>query len=736
MGKFRPPENFDKIRTFKDGTELWAGANDWESGWTSAAVFPKGANGRDGAVPLRWTDVSHAGCPGCKGSLNEPHRKAGRVCYDWGQKQVEAWARGEGTKREKAADAKLSTREAPMEGTPAHDKVLEDARSYHEKFGAKYGLPAFNPKPSTITLDKEKGRLTGAAFDKMKHDPDHPEVKAAYDALKREIADQYDHLVSRGVKFSRWTKEGQPYKDSKEMRADAVNNRHLHYFPTEGGFGSTEAKPDDPGRTHPLNEDAPGHPPGTKYNDLFRAVHDYYGHAVHGHQFGPQGEVRAWHEHARMLSPLARKALTTETHGQNSWVNFGPHNPQALKPTERPFADQKANILSDHETLKPETPEKLSARGGAGEGELHQLIRAAHAARGDRTSLGALGDHIQENNRPGGRILSAASEHDPVRDEDDARVRHIDAVADGVSYQHQPGVWGGTHVFGLRQPDAPSGTGNLYVGHTLGVGALHTRASVAPAVRVKSKRHLADLLGDHHPDEAESVHRQIQRTGVGRELYSKLPDDHTNREAGPDAKLARVTATQPGLARAVGSQGSSQHDKRLELARRIFRAGGVKARVLQVLAHTEAGDRPAVAAVAHAANPVHAAYVAANVGMVTQEPGLVLFAPDSSGSDRLHVWDSPHPISHVAKVLRAAGLTSFATHEHKGGTRAFAVNPPGDPAVHARAVDATKHFATRGRADRIGTGEGGTARTTAEQRNARKGYRDTIAAGEQAAGGE
>ena len=151
--------------------------------------------------------------------------------------------------------------------------------------------------------------------------------------------EQYEHATAHGFKFEPWTQPGQPYKDSKEMSADVAANKHLWYFPTDSGFGS-----DDRFKDHPLYEDVPG-AHGVKYNDLFRAVHDLYAHAMHGHQFGPTGELRAWTEHARMFSPLARKALTTETHGQNSWVNFGPHEPWKLPVTERPYADQKASIL-------------------------------------------------------------------------------------------------------------------------------------------------------------------------------------------------------------------------------------------------------------------------------------------------------------------------------------------------------------------------------------------------------
>ena len=57
-------------------------------------------------------------------------------------------------------------------------------------------------------------------------------------------------------------------------------------------------------------------------NDVFRAIHDFYGHAELGNSFGPKGEENAWNIHARMYSPEARKAMTTETRGQNSFVNF------------------------------------------------------------------------------------------------------------------------------------------------------------------------------------------------------------------------------------------------------------------------------------------------------------------------------------------------------------------------------------------------------------------------------
>src|SRR6185436_7623316 len=92
-------------------------------------------------------------------------------------------------------------------------------------------------------------------------------------------------------------------------------------------------------------------------NDIFRAVHDFFGHAKEGYQFGPRGEYNAWREHSGMYSEEAQGALAAETLAQNAWVNFGPHlrdeagNVAArgelgfVEPTARPFGEQKNIVI-------------------------------------------------------------------------------------------------------------------------------------------------------------------------------------------------------------------------------------------------------------------------------------------------------------------------------------------------------------------------------------------------------
>ncbi len=85
---------------------------------------------------------------------------------------------------------------------------------------------------------------------------------------------------------------------------------------------------------------------GCRMNNLFRAVHDYYGHWKTGRGFDRHGEEAAWVHHSQMFTGLGRRAMTTETRGQNSafiWINDG-----------RQFPEQKAILLPDWVSVIPE----------------------------------------------------------------------------------------------------------------------------------------------------------------------------------------------------------------------------------------------------------------------------------------------------------------------------------------------------------------------------------------------
>jgi hypothetical protein len=235
----------------------------------------------------------------------------------------------------------------------AHYRKAEEVT---RKYMADAGLP-YNPPSQYVTVDPERARRIAAAFDAMKHDPQDPLVKEAYAALAAETIAQYKAVLDSGlvIEFIDFSKTGDPYEGNpRKMTEDVINNNHMWVFSTREGFGSDTAfDPSD----NPLLAETEFEISGQRalVNDLFRVVHDYFGHVKEGVGFRASGEENAWRAHMSMFSPLAGRALTTETRGQNSWVNFGPyaeHNKTASG-ADTHYADQKIGLL----------PEWVSAEG-------------------------------------------------------------------------------------------------------------------------------------------------------------------------------------------------------------------------------------------------------------------------------------------------------------------------------------------------------------------------------------
>lgn len=84
-------------------------------------------------------------------------------------------------------------------------------------------------------------------------------------------------------------------------------------------------------------------------NDLFRIVHDYFGHIKEGVLFDPDGEENAWRGHATMYTRDALGAMTSELRGQNNWANFGPYAEfnRHASPEDTRYSDQKNNLMPE-----------------------------------------------------------------------------------------------------------------------------------------------------------------------------------------------------------------------------------------------------------------------------------------------------------------------------------------------------------------------------------------------------
>jgi hypothetical protein len=247
---------------------------------------------------------------------------------------------------------------APLEGAPdvkgasgPDPRIAQVAEDYARSQGIPYARQA-----EYAQVDEDRARRIAQAYADMPHAPDDPRVRAAYEDLTRQTLAQYRALEDHGYKF--WFMDpahdpygGNPWNAMRDLRA----NQSMAVFPTDAGFGSdsnfdAHQNPllaDTGLRWHYGSPDGPLRP--VLANDLFRAVHDAFGHGLEGAGFRAQGEENAWQAHARLFTGDALGALTSETRGQNSWLNYGPHGEanRTAKVEDTVFADQKTGLMPE-----------------------------------------------------------------------------------------------------------------------------------------------------------------------------------------------------------------------------------------------------------------------------------------------------------------------------------------------------------------------------------------------------
>lgn len=167
-----------------------------------------------------------------------------------------------------------------------------------------------------------------------------PRAVPAYKAMREETGRQFDHMTKPvakgGMGMSVGVTKHDPYgaNDTDKVFHEAgrdVANRHINVLSSAQTGG------------HPFfsNDE----------NDMFRAVHDTFGHLAVGRGVDRHGEEAAYQSHSSMYSPLARQAMATETRGQN-----------AAFVANREFPTQKVALLPHH-MLSP----GFATQGGAEE---------------------------------------------------------------------------------------------------------------------------------------------------------------------------------------------------------------------------------------------------------------------------------------------------------------------------------------------------------------------------------
>lgn len=293
---------------------------------------------------------SETGVASVKSYSEDPQRYAGTIGYDDQSLQIYS-AAGESERLKTPLVQKLmGLMGRPMEA-PKSGK-----RSY------------FEAKDLTPEQVKKQVGIAQRFISLPLNDLANPLVKKAYERLNIEIGKQYDYLTEGkdGTKFTSQPYElaGEPYESSADAINDIRTKNSLKFLKTDPSSFGPEGEDFS---YHPLLQDSgrvDANGVRLTYNDLFRAVHDAIAHGLFGAEFGPIGEESAWQTHMRTLDdPWARWALTTETRGQNSYVNYreqmlgqdgmplqkGDDGYIPLK--ERGFAEQKAALLPLEDSL-------------------------------------------------------------------------------------------------------------------------------------------------------------------------------------------------------------------------------------------------------------------------------------------------------------------------------------------------------------------------------------------------
>lgn len=236
---------------------------------------------------------------------------------------------------------------------PRNTEIEKIATSHAESEGF-----TFNPPRKFARYNRELARKLADEYSAATHSPDDPKVRASYEAFIDETKKQYQAIEDAGYVLEPIESSESPYKLAGEIAKDVRENKHLAFNLTEEATFQTP----EGGSAKQLMLEPSGVVLKGKelsVNDLFRAVHDFFGHAATGNSFGPQGEFNAWGEHSALYSKAAQGALAAETIGQVATTHFNRslrnERGELLRPgdegfvprPERPYAPQKNIVISD-----------------------------------------------------------------------------------------------------------------------------------------------------------------------------------------------------------------------------------------------------------------------------------------------------------------------------------------------------------------------------------------------------
>lgn len=181
-----------------------------------------------------------------------------------------------------------------LSSTASDHPALTHATRYMETYRPQE--PFRRPDPIRFSEARERAALDWGQeeaadwYNGLSRVSDDPEVIASYEALRAQTVEMYRYLVEEmGIRFDFVSED--PYPTPAAMFDDLQRHGRMKVLKTQQG-------------EHPFFT--------PEESDMFRAVHDYFGHAVHESDFGRFGQEVAATTHMQMYSADAQGAAFTE----------------------------------------------------------------------------------------------------------------------------------------------------------------------------------------------------------------------------------------------------------------------------------------------------------------------------------------------------------------------------------------------------------------------------------------
>jgi hypothetical protein len=241
------------------------------------------------------------------------------------------------------------------------DPCMVSARYCNRRTPTKIAI-----KKRSLVIDEDLCFSIADWYEKAPIRSKDPKTLAAYRLFKEETAQQYEALLEAGLTIEPWLTEGQPYRSASNLHQKVSSSGLLYVYLTTSGQGHAGKDPNPIGYSemrnlapHPMTELT-----GLRfrnvdimYNDLFRAVHDIFGHVMNRCSFSINGEFRATWHHLQMYSDEVHPVILSETIGQICWFFYGPHlrtpsgnlrqleDPCFIPPNRRLYPIQKTSSM-------------------------------------------------------------------------------------------------------------------------------------------------------------------------------------------------------------------------------------------------------------------------------------------------------------------------------------------------------------------------------------------------------